>query len=215
MTPNAPFSVAQLSASSSVFTLTSPTSPGSYTVSVTASGTDGSTGLGHAAQLSGDHGGPAADGELPPSRGGPVASGPLGVAVKYAAQVTGGAGRVRYAWSVTLNGQPYPTSNPTNGPTFSLTPTQFGAYAITLTATDDAGGSATATDTFTAVPTIVYTGTTLNNDSTFTASFTTATPATGSFTYQWAVNGSIVQALGTPAVSVVVSPNVQTISGSP
>ncbi|MFT3789111.1 MAG: PKD domain-containing protein [Tepidisphaeraceae bacterium] len=56
----------------------------------------------------------------------------------------GSADTFTYAWSVTRNGQAYDTTGLTvNQSTFSFSPTDDGSYVVSLTITDDDGGSVT------------------------------------------------------------------------
>jgi predicted extracellular nuclease len=88
--------------------------------------------------------------------GGAPAESPEGSAIALTATSTDpGPDTVAYAWSVTKNGAAYATGT---GASFSYTPDDNGTYAVTLTATDDDGGSGTAGAT-TAVKNVAPTAT--------------------------------------------------------
>lgn len=76
--------------------------------------------------------------------GGPAGGVPEGTAVSFGSAVAdaGALGTHTRAWSVSRNGNPFalPAGAVTNAPFFAFTPTDDGAYAVTLTATDGDGG---------------------------------------------------------------------------
>ena len=178
------------------FTFTPPTA-GPYLASVTAAGSDGTSGS--ASQV-------FQAALVPPSASLILPTGTVyeGTPVTLGANVTnpgGSADPLTYQWGVT---GPDGFSATGAAPTLPLTPFESGSYSVTLTVTDATGASASAVGSFTIthvqpVPTITNTGLTVNGSS-FQANLSATVPDPGSddaFTYTWSVtqNGS---AFGSP-----------------
>src|SRR5262249_47762770 len=87
--------------------------------------------------------------------GGGAATSPEGTALNLNATVTdpGAADVLTYAWSVTRNGAPYSAAG--SGSVFNFTPSDDGAFVVTLTVSADDGGTTTVTN---APPTAAITG---------------------------------------------------------
>lgn len=101
-----------------------------------------------------------------------------------------------YSWSVTKDGQAFalPGGTDTSSSAFSFVPTDNGDYAVTLTVTDDDGGSDTATEQIevgNVAPTGAISGEPVGNIDEGTAVNLTATPADAgdddTFSYAWSV----------------------------
>src|SRR5262249_24513186 len=135
-TPSAPFT-------GQTFNFT-PNDDGHWTVSVTATGSDGSIGTATAAvTVFNVAPAPLITGlpAVPPGEGSPITLGST-VADPSTADT---AASFAYAWSVTKNGNPFPASG--SNATFSFTPDDNAAYVVKLTAKDKDGGLGTTSAT--------------------------------------------------------------------
>jgi hypothetical protein len=118
----------------------------------------------------------------------------------------GSADTHSFSWSVTKNGTPYNPGTPTNLSTFNFAPNDNGFFTVSLTVTDDDGGSGSATPvSFTVInvapsPTIIGAPTDANENDLISLTSTTGDPGTAdTFTYLWSVlkNGGFYNP-GTP-----------------
>jgi hypothetical protein len=99
---------------------------------------------------------------------------PEGSAITLGSTVQGAVGGVTYAWQVLKNGSPFASAN-TSAMTF--TPDDIGSYQVTLTVTDSAGNTGSATQTIIAdsvPPTATFSNTTgpINEGGAATFAFT-------------------------------------------
>jgi hypothetical protein len=179
------------SGSGASFAFTPPTS-GAYLATVTATGSDGTSGSISQAF-------PAAAVKPSVSLNLPTGTVFEGTPLTLSASVVnpgGSADQLTYKWTVT---GPDSFSAAGSAPTLGLAPVEAGSYPVTLTVTDVTGVATTATGSFTIthvqpVPTVMSTGLSLNG-SNFQANLKATVPDPGAddaFTYTWSVtqNGS-------------------------
>jgi hypothetical protein len=134
-----------------------PLDAGSYTVTLAVTDQDGVTGTVSQTVT-------VTDVAPAPSIVVSAATGPEGTALDFTSTVAdvspaNTAAGFTYAWSVTQDGNPYPlpAGTVTDGPTFTFTPDDAGAYVVTLAVTDQEGETGTASTpvAVTSVPPVV------------------------------------------------------------